>query len=337
MQTADCPQHPGKSLSGSQQTWPYRLVWALWGVGLASIAMGHTVTSYSAGMAIPDWPSVFGHFPFLFPLHEWFRHWDVFLAQSHRLIVTILAIFSLILTGFFWKIRWNSHKWVATAVFILICLQAALGASRVLLGDIGVAAIHGCVGPLCFGLITVLLVVASPSYAQLCRSHHEATRRRWRKAVTVALFIAGLTYLQLVLLAQLRHVLPQQPPIQALLIVIGQGILWAVIGMIVVTAAMVLRKPLCNVMTRKLLWLVIGLYCLHLVLGLSAWIVNFNFPAWFLSHVLAVEYTIVQGGVFQVIVSTAFALVSSLLFAASLALLICVAVDRGANVDSDHN
>jgi cytochrome c oxidase assembly protein subunit 15 len=335
MQTTDRQQNPGKS-SRTQRTWPYRLAWAFWGVGLASIAMGHTVTSYSAGMAIPDWPSAFGHFPFLFPLQEWFRHWDVFLAQSHRLIVTILAIFSLILTGFFWKIRWDPQKWLATAVFILICLQAALGGSRVLLGDMALATIHACVGPLCFGLITILLVVASPLYEELCRSH-EATRRRWQKGATVVSFIVGLTYLQLVLLAQLRHLPPQQPPIQALLIVIGQAALWVILGMLVVMAAIVWRKSLCNAMTRKLLWLVIGLYCLHLVLGLSAWIVNFNFPAWFLSDVLAVEYTIVQGGAFQALVTTAFALVSSLLFAASLALLIFVAVDCGTGIDSDHS
>lgn len=335
MQTADCQQNLRKTLSSSQQGWPYWLAWAFWCVGLASIVIGHTVTSYTAGMAIPDWPTTYGHFPLLFPLNEWFQYWDVFLAQSHRFVVTVLLLFSIILTVVFWTIRRHPHKWLATGVFVLICLQAALGASRVVSGDILLATIHGCVGPLCFGLITILLLMSSPAYERLSKNH-SVKPRRWHTGATLALLIVLLAFVQLVLIGQLRHVLPQQSPLQALLIVIAQIVLWVVLGALVILTAVVLQKPSCNPITRRLLWLVIVLYCVHLLLGVSAWIVNFNFPSWFLFYVLAVEYTIVQGGAFQAIVSTVFALVTSLFFAGSLALLMCVVANRGTGTDSNH-
>ncbi|MGQ9504658.1 MAG: hypothetical protein ACUVQR_07100 [Thermogutta sp.] len=336
MQTTHSRKQPRQSFSPIHQSWLNRLIWAYWGVGLALIMLGHTVTSYSAGMAIPDWPSTYGYFPLFFPPDRWFRYWDVFLGHSHRLVATTFLLFSIVVTVIFWTIRQHPHKWLATGAVLLIGTQVILGGARVVFGDTLLASAHACVGPLCFGLVTILLVLGSREYQRLA-INRGAKSRRWSPGATVASFLVGLTYAQVVLAAQLRHVFPDQAPIQASLIITAMVVLWGILGSLIVSAMFILRKALYNPVVRLLLWFVVILYPTHVFLGLLSWIVTFNFPPWFLSHVAAVEYTIIQGGRLQGFVLTMFALMGSLVFAATLAMLFWVRAGSLAVVDPGHN
>jgi|GEM_PF-1423346 len=315
MRSADTAKTP--ITAGRAATiWPYRLMCVLWSLGLVHISVGHTVTTYGAGMAVPDWPTTYGYF-LLLPPKVWFQHWDVFLAHSHRLTAAIVVVISIAVTVAFWKIRPRLHAWLATAALFSLCLQVILGGVRVLTADTFVACIHACFGPLFFGLLTILVVITHPAYERRVREHGKPLRE-WPARRTLALFIVLLAYIQVVLLAQLRHVAPQQTPIWPLAIVAAQLILWGCLGVLLILAYFSFRGSPWG---RTALWLTLGLYCGHIVFGILAYVVNFNFPAWFSQYVLTIEYTVVQNGPAQVIVSTTFALASSVLFAASVALL----------------
>jgi cytochrome c oxidase assembly protein subunit 15 len=55
------------------------LVWPL-------IWVGGLVTTYDAGMSVPDWPGTYGYNLFLYPYETWlFGPFDLFIEHGHRL------------------------------------------------------------------------------------------------------------------------------------------------------------------------------------------------------------------------------------------------------------
>ncbi len=321
MRTFDNVINAQKATSCPVTSWPHWLVWSLWGIALVLMTLGHTVTTYSAGMAIPDWPTAYGYFPFFLPPKEWFQHWDVFLAYSHRLVAIIGGLLSLVVAVAFWRVRQTPHQWWAIAAVLLICLQVTLGGLRVLLGDFALATIHACTGPLYFGLVTVLAVITTFNCDRSSPDVPSPARVR-RTALVLSSLVTVLAYLQLILIAQLRHVSPQLIPTWPLAIVIAQLILWGVLGAVILGMCLFLRSGCGGFLGRLSLWVVAGLYGVHVLLGVLAWVVNFNLPPWFSHGVFTIEYTVVQGGVAQAVLTTGFALVTSLLFAIGLVLIV---------------
>ncbi len=69
-----------------------------WAVALACatfplIWAGGLVTTYDAGMAVPDWPSTFGYNLFLYPWTTWFfGPWDLFIEHGHRLLGALVGL-----------------------------------------------------------------------------------------------------------------------------------------------------------------------------------------------------------------------------------------------------
>ena len=46
------------------------------------IWVGGLVTTYDAGMAVPDWPNTYGYNMFLYPVYDWFfGPWDLFVSN----------------------------------------------------------------------------------------------------------------------------------------------------------------------------------------------------------------------------------------------------------------
>ncbi|NIP85771.1 MAG: cytochrome oxidase assembly protein, partial [Planctomycetales bacterium] len=57
----------------------------------ALIWVGGTVTTYSAGMAVPDWPTTEGHW--FYPLQRWLTGaWDLFLEHGHRMLAQAVGL-----------------------------------------------------------------------------------------------------------------------------------------------------------------------------------------------------------------------------------------------------
>ena len=60
------------------------------------IWVGGLVTTYDAGMAVPDWPNTYGYNMFAYPASTWlFGPFDLLVEHSHRLLGTVAGLLSI--------------------------------------------------------------------------------------------------------------------------------------------------------------------------------------------------------------------------------------------------
>ncbi|MDD4270665.1 MAG: hypothetical protein PHN77_20770 [Thermoguttaceae bacterium] len=110
----------------------HRAAWVLACAVFPLIWMGGLVTTYSAGMAVPDWPSTYGYNLFLYPLASWLEVWDVFLEHGHRLLGAAVGLSTVWLAILLW--RRDSRRlirWLGVIALGGVCLQGTLGGLRV--------------------------------------------------------------------------------------------------------------------------------------------------------------------------------------------------------------
>ncbi len=145
-----------------------------WAVSVAIVTfpliwIGGLVTTYDAGMAVPDWPGTYGYNLWLYPWTTWlFGPFDLFVEHGHRLLATVVGMLTIGL--FVAAYRFEKRRWFATwAFFMLLAViaQGVLGGFRVLLDARTMAMIHGCTGPLFFALAAVTAVMSSPTWSRL--------------------------------------------------------------------------------------------------------------------------------------------------------------------------
>ena len=139
--------------------WPYRLSVALALVTFPLIWVGGLVTTYDAGMAVPDWPGTYGYNLLRYPWQTWIAGpWDLFIEHGHRLLgatAGLLAI-SLVVVVLV-RERRSSLVVAAFGALGLVIFQGALGGMRVLLDELAPAPVvlgrvslvvrrHACLG-----------------------------------------------------------------------------------------------------------------------------------------------------------------------------------------------
>ena len=115
--------------------WPHRWAWVLACGVFPLIWMGGLVTTYEAGMSVPDWPTTYHSW--FYPLQKWLWNFnDLFLEHSHRTIAQIDGIIAIILIVLIW--RWEPRKsvrWLAVAILVGLISQGVLGGLRVVLDE----------------------------------------------------------------------------------------------------------------------------------------------------------------------------------------------------------
>jgi cytochrome c oxidase assembly protein subunit 15 len=185
------------------------LVWPL-------IWVGGQVTTYDAGMAVPDWPGTYGYNLFLYPYQTWlFGPFDLLIEHGHRLLGALVGIVSIVAVAFaFFS---EPRAWVrALSVVVLIAVigQGVLGGARVVLADRTLAMVHGCTAEIFFTLCVTLMVVTSRWWwAQSSQSLAQVSSfRPNRGLIVLAGVVFALAYVQVLLGAQLRHVQPTASP-----------------------------------------------------------------------------------------------------------------------------
>jgi len=143
------------------------------------IWVGGLVTTYDAGMAVPDWPGTYGWNMFAYPVSTWlFGPFDLLVEHSHRLLASLsglLTIGVLILA-----IRNDSRIWFVRWCGLLLAAvisQGVLGGARVVLDQRTMAMIHGCTGPLFFAMATATAVMTNSP--RLRRSRLMPGRGMW--------------------------------------------------------------------------------------------------------------------------------------------------------------
>jgi cytochrome c oxidase assembly protein subunit 15 len=311
--------------------WPHRLAVALALVTFPLIWVGGLVTTYDAGMAVPDWPGTYGYNLLLYPWQSWLAApWDLFIEHGHRLLgslaglVAIALVVTVLLT--------DQRRWLIAAslgALALVIAQGILGGARVLLDERLAALVHGCVGPLFFAYVGALAVSTSRWWNETMPVESPAGQRLLRAAA----FAAGLAYVQLVLGAVLRHVpLTASPQVFRAALVLHLLIAGVLTAQIVVAAcrAWVCRAHRGLIVPGLLLPLLVAV---QIGLGLATYVAKYSWPAWLGEYAFAASYVVQEKSLAQSLIATGHvALGSLILFTAVVLATRCVRFFRGEDI-----
>ena len=230
--------------------WPHRLACVTAGATVGLIVAGGLVTNTGAALAVPDWPTTFGHNPFLFPWSGMVG--GVLVEHGHRLLGSLIGLLTVglvVALGF-----GDPRRWVRGLGLI--------GGLRVVLLQDVLGLVHGCLAQLFFALLVGIALV---------------TGRAWRTPAVVPAGVqrlaapgrwaAVVVYGQIVLGAFTTH---------------GTAVWWHVAGagittvVLVGVALAVLRVAPEDPVLVRLARVLTVLLLLQLLLGVGAFTVRFT-------------------------------------------------------------
>ena len=173
----------------------HRLALATAAATVVLIVFGGLVTNTGAALAVPDWPSTFGHNMFLFPWSGMVG--GVFYEHSHRLLGALVGLLTVVLAAALWP-RGGRLRSLGVVALGAVITQGVVGGMRVVLTADTLAMIHGPLAQAFFALVAAIAYVTSPA-AQQPRAAADASLR-W-----VATLAAAAVYGQIILGALLTH------------------------------------------------------------------------------------------------------------------------------------
>jgi cytochrome c oxidase assembly protein subunit 15 len=292
------------------------LVWPL-------IWIGGLVTTYDAGMAVPDWPNTYGYNLFLYPIETWIAGpFDLLIEHGHRLLAALIGFLSIGLVVLAWL--YEERPWVrylALGVLVAVIGQGVLGGLRVVLSDRTLAMIHGCVGPAFFALCTATAVVTGPWWREPESVSVRAIGRWTRKAV---LTVCVLSFGQLVLGAMLRHAKPTLSAFGFSHIVKTHLIVAFILLGLAIWVSLYMAK--CgNLTLRRSGRMLLGCVAIQILLGILTWVVNYGFPSVLDWVPWSRDYIVQAKGFLESILITAHVATGSLILALAIRLAMRVA------------
>lgn len=172
------------------------------------IMLGGTVTSKGAGLAVPDYPTTFGHNMFLFPPSQWVG--GIFWEHTHRLMGSLVGMMAIGMAIWLWRTQrrqaggqhWLRYFGVATLVMVII--QGLMGGFRVTELSIVLAVIHGVTAQLIL-CMTVLIAAATSRWWIDRLKEKPAPSASSSKPLPFAYAVLGIVVIQLILGATMRH------------------------------------------------------------------------------------------------------------------------------------
>jgi cytochrome c oxidase assembly protein subunit 15 len=159
------------------------------------IVFGGLVTNTGAALAVPDWPTTFGHNMFLYPPSGMVG--GVFYEHSHRLLGALVGLLTIALAVTLWRAGGRLRP-LGIAAVVAVIVQGVIGGLRVVLTADGLAMVHGPFAQAFFAFVVTLALLTSSRMAAPAPPLDGATR-----GLTVA--TAALVYLQIVFGALLTH------------------------------------------------------------------------------------------------------------------------------------
>jgi cytochrome c oxidase assembly protein subunit 15 len=194
------PTH-GYSANLDHSVWLHRLAVLTAGATLFLIFVGALVTSKGAGLAVPDWPTTFGHNMFLYPLSKMVG--GVFYEHSHRLAGSIVGLFTMGLVLLLWvkeSRRWL--RWLGVVALIAVVMQGVLGGLRVILLEQTLAVIHAVFAQAFFALMVSLALFTSAGWKDQEHTIRSDDVGRIRR---LSVLTSIVIYVQIAFGAVLRH------------------------------------------------------------------------------------------------------------------------------------
>ena len=317
------------SLQAETSRWPHVFAVILACATFPLIWVGGLVTTYDAGMAVPDWPTTYGYNMFLYPISTWISGpWDLFIEHGHRLLASFVGLWTIALNVVIWKC--DKRTWMRYAgiiALLLVISQGVLGGLRVCMSSTDFARVHGVIGPLFFSVAVILCVMTSRFWQSFVTKGEASPMRR---TIIDGWFLVAIAYSQLVLGAHLRH-----PGINW-----SPGFFRAVVVFHVIVAFLVLLQAvIVYLRSRKLrsellrpAWLLVFLVVCQVGLGFATWRAKYGWPSFvpfvaessvdqpleIATHNALVGTTIQNAGLSQAITVTAHVALGSLILAMSV-------------------
>lgn len=233
----------------------YRLAGATAAATLVLIVFGGLVTNTGAALAVPDWPTTFGHHMFLYPWSGMVG--GVFYEHSHRLLGSLVGLLTLALAAACWREGGVVRRLGVVAVVAVIA-QGLLGGLRVVLLKDTLAIVHGCLAQAFFGLVTAIVFLSSRAADRPAPAIAPSLR-------TLSQVVVGMVYLQIVFGALLTH------EGRLAMHLLGAGL---VVVFVPIATARMRRSgdPVAAVVSRAVL-VVLGV---QLVLGIGSYLARFT-------------------------------------------------------------
>ncbi len=290
--------------------WPHRWAVALVCATFPLIWVGGLVTTYQAGMAVPDWPNTYGYNLFLYPWQTWlFGPWDLFIEHGHRLLGALVGLLAIGLVISVWRSPQSRRLKVWSLVALLAVVgQGVLGGLRVVLDERLLAMIHGCVGPAFFALCAALTAITAPCFTTAQNASPQIARVH-----RLAMLTAALAYLQIVFGAAVRHLPPGAEPevfrvamFAHLFMALALSVHIVLLGVRSAAAPRTLRRPA---------FALVGLLLVQVLLGCGAWVTNYGWPAWIGEHAWSEGFVVQAEGGVQALITTAHQATGSLILA----------------------
>ncbi|WP_425616868.1 heme A synthase [Anatilimnocola sp. NA78] len=306
------------TITPTSYRWPHRLALLAALVTFPLIWVGGLVTSYDAGMAVPDWPGTYGYNMFAYPLTTWLgADWDLFIEHGHRLLGAVagLLMIALVVSTFVTRTPlWL--KQFAGGLLGLVILQGVMGGARVVLDERLVALLHGCTGPVFFVSLVAFALVTS---ARFPFAGPQQDAQPAARLATATWGFAAVCYLQLVLGALVRHV-----PVTS-----TAGFFRAVMLLHVVFAIMILAQAVLLGVTiirakndrsvsRWVGWSLLLLVTLQIGLGVMTYVTKYSWPEWMGSFQFAASHVNYEKSALQAILATAHVANGSLILATAV-------------------
>jgi cytochrome c oxidase assembly protein subunit 15 len=296
--------------------WPHRVAVALAMVVFPLIWVGGLVTTYDAGMAVPDWPGTYGYNMFLYPIETWlFGPFDLLVEHGHRLLGSLAGLIAIVLVVVtFRKEQRRSVRWMSVGLLCLVIAQGLLGGMRVLMDARTLAKIHGCVGPAFFASVVGFCVLTSRWWWN--NKSQNSEQRATSSLTTFAILMFSVSFAQLILGALLRHISVAALPTQYKSLVVFH--ICTAILLVGGTAFQWLRTRLPAYKSTgvrgsiSVLLLLIGV---QFSLGIGTWIVKFGWPVWFEDLPFAATFVVGEKTFLQMNLITAHVAVGSLILA----------------------
>ncbi len=240
---------------------------------------GGLVTSNNAGLAVPDWPTSFGH---LFKIPKMIG--GVKFEHGHRMIAEFVGLLTIIAAIWTWRV--DKRRWMrgltlgAVAGVIIQGVIGGIGVRQML--PPWVSSLHATFGQTMFCALAAIAVFTSRSW--LDEPTVKITRKDARPLLRHCWMLIGFLYLQLILGAAFRHVWtkwgpsgsnhwPVQKIIHAFLYPhILNAVLVAVLLLYVSLRTLTKHSNIPH-LRRPALWLLLLLIA-QLLLGVSAYVVR---------------------------------------------------------------
>lgn len=227
------------------------------------IIAGALVTSNDAGLAVPDWPTSFHHWPvtygyFTVPLVGGIR-WE----HGHRIIAQVIGLLTIVLAV--WTSKVDRRPWMRKlgwAALATVIAQGVLGGITVLrFLPPSVSAAHATLGQTFFCMVVALWLFTGRTWVQDPRMQLPTKRPSLPWLATAS---AVCVYAQLILGAAFRHHGIKLLPHIISAAVVTFVLLWTVVRVLSEYALVEqLRRPALMLLT---------LLMVQLALGFGAWL-----------------------------------------------------------------